>query len=557
MLKYRQIYYRIALVLLFVPKLGLAQRYTVETHGLPERFAVHELSVDSAEVVPLSREIVDRLRGEGFWLSGLDSLSYGKDTVALYYYTGGVYDKICFDFVEQGTEVAIEEQKRFFRHERSIDQVQDRMEAVLEHYENNGYPFASVAVDSAGLDGDELYVRLRVDPGMLIRFDSLTVTPGGVLKARFLSRYLGLAYDRYYSEQQVQSIAARIENLPAVTLVDVRSTFQLRRSKIELELKPEKVNHFDGIIGFVPANDETNKIEVTGEINLSIKNLFQSAKQFEFHWEKYTQNSQFLTANYLSPALFGSPLDLYLAYDQIKQDTLFSNRSLQVAFDYYPTGHSKLRVSYENELGNELNDESGQSGDFRIDYYGLAGQFWKLDNRRRPKQGVALSVTSQVGYKRIDQDSVSQAEATQYSLTSKLALYQKVRKRSVLYAGLSAGWLESDWLYLNDLYRLGGLRSIRGFNENDFYASHYAYTNLEWRFYLEDQSYLVAFYDQGFLGYDIVNGSYSDRPSGVGVGMQFNTAGGDFLILYGLGKRQNQSFSFDSSKIHFGYTALF
>ncbi|WP_119845600.1 BamA/TamA family outer membrane protein [Reichenbachiella sp. MSK19-1] len=556
MLKYRQIYNLIALVMLFaaLSQWATAQKYEVVLHGIPDRLADASSTVDSSAVIQYTRQVTHRLQREGYWLSSMDSITWREGQVEAYYYLGSRYERVLF---ELRSDQVIEQERRLSRDKNSVAQVNKRIEGILSHYEDNGYPFASVVIDSSVVHDQALYLWLEIDPGMLIRFDSLEVVPAGVLKERFVSRYLGLNYGHYYSESRVLDIGNKLENIPAVKLKAMESTFSLQRSQIKLELERQKVNYFDGILGLVPSANGSSRVDITGELNLSLKNLFQSAKQFELHWERYTTNSQRLEIHYLHPAFLGMPLDLFLGYDQLKQDTLFSNRSLKAAFDYYPSGRMKLRTSYENELGNELNDDSGESGSFKIDYYGLSGEYWRLDDRVTPRQGIALAFDTQVGYKDIRLDTVADVETTQYRLSAKVRYYQPVRRRSVLHVAVSGGWMESDVLYLNDLFRLGGLRSIRGFNENEFYAGSYVYTNLEWRFYIENKSYLLAFYDQGWMSYDIVRGSFSDRPSGVGLGMQFDAAGGSFLMLYGLGRRENQGFSFDSSKIHFGYSALF
>ncbi|UXP33751.1 BamA/TamA family outer membrane protein [Reichenbachiella agarivorans] len=559
MLKYRQIYYVVTLLLVF----GLfssgvfAQNYQVKLMGLPKGFHAHDAKIDSATLILFANKQISQLRKSGYWLASLDSSVFYADTVRLYFFAGRQFDEINLSVYLNPTEEAYVSERRPSIREENISAVNKRMDEVVKYYENNGYPFASIQIDSSRVVGEKINLYLSVDPGMLIKFDTLAVSPEGLLKDKFVARYLGLNYGKYYSQIRVDDIANKLENIPAVSLVHASNSFRLHQSKISLELKPEKVNYFDGILGFIPSAENSKKLEFTGELNLSLKNLFQSAKQFEFHWEKYTRNSQSLNTHYIHPVFLGMPLDLFLGYDQLKQDTLFSNRTLKLAFDYYPSGRTKLRTSYENLLGNELNDGSGQSGNFRIDYYGLGLEFWRLDNRQNPKQGLAFQLDTKVGFKEIEQDTTAQMDVSQYQFSTRIQYYQKVKSRSVIYLAGSAGWMQSDQLYLNDLYRLGGLRSIRGFNENEFFASQYAYSNLEWRFYLEDNSYLVAFVDQAILTYDIVTGDLYDNPSGIGVGMQFKAAGGNFLMLYGLGRRKSQAFSFDSSKIHFGYSALF
>lgn len=529
-------------------------KYAIEVEGLESRFIPKQALLDTSQVSIFSEAILTRLRSEGYWLASLDSLSWREQKVVCHYYQGRQFDQVRFQI--KGEE---EWQQQAFtpRRTKDINEVGARLQRAIQYYENHGYPFASIQIDSSFLDGENLNLGLSVDPGMLITYDSMVLNPEGILSPKFLSRYLDMPYGRAYNESSVQKIKDKMENLPAVSLQSVQTRFRLQQAEVTLKLEPEKVNYFDGILGLVPANDNRERVQLTGELNLSLKNLFKSAKQFDLHWERFTDNSQMLEASYLHPVFLGTPLDLYLAYDQLKQDTLFSNRSLTLAFDYYLNGKAKIRASYENQLGNELNDLSGESGNFRLDYYGLGLDLWYLDDRQFPKQGQALKLNGQVGQKEARLDTASNIRSTQYRLTAGFQTFHPLGRKMVLHGALSAGYLQGSPLYLNDLFRLGGLHSIRGFNENEFFASRYAQISLEWRYYLERRSYLVVFADQALLTYDIERGAFRDEPGAFGAGMQFDTSGGSFLILYGLGRRQNEAFSFDSSKIHFGYTALF
>ena len=111
---------------------------------------------------------------------------------------------------------------------------------------------------------------------------------------------------------------------------------------------------------------------------------------------------------------------------------------------------------------------------------------------------------------------------------------------------------------MNDLYRIGGLNSLRGFNEKFFYASTYGIGTLEYRFFMEENSYLLIFYDQGYVRYVLHDGvSQEDFPLGFGAGLTFSTKAGIFKFIYSLGKSKEQQIGLNYSKIHFGLSSGF
>ena len=108
-------------------------------------------------------------------------------------------------------------------------------------------------------------------------------------------------------------------------------------------------------------------------------------------------------------------------------------------------------------------------------------------------------------------------------------------------------------LLQNELYRLGGLSSLRGFNEKDIFARHYFLSRMEFRSFFEERSYAYVFYDQ--LIYQ--RRDLRDYPFGVGLGFALATSAGQFTFALAVGDSNNQSISFSTMKAHFGYVSRF
>jgi translocation and assembly module TamA len=117
--------------------------------------------------------------------------------------------------------------------------------------------------------------------------------------------------------------------------------------------------------------------------------------------------------------------------------------------------------------------------------------------------------------------------------------------------------MDNDQLFYNDLFRLGGLNSIRGFNERNFFASWYLTGTLEYRYLFDNDSQLFFFLDSSGLGYDIQDQKYRDHPFGFGGGFTLSTRAGLLHIIYALGKSSGQPLGLNYSKIHIGYSNRF
>lgn len=129
-----------------------------------------------------------------------------------------------------------------------------------------------------------------------------------------------------------------------------------------------------------------------------------------------------------------------------------------------------------------------------------------------------------------------------------------------MYTSLHGGLLSSDNLFQNDAYRIGGLRSIRGFDEASYFATTFVYSNLESRFYLDETSYLLLFTDLGYIEERFVRqeNKRADLALGLGTGISFATNTGIFNFVYALGTSNSTgAINFNQSKIHFGFTTRF
>jgi hemolysin activation/secretion protein len=111
-------------------------------------------------------------------------------------------------------------------------------------------------------------------------------------------------------------------------------------------------------------------------------------------------------------------------------------------------------------------------------------------------------------------------------------------------------------IFQNEVFRFGGQTNLRGFNEEELYATNRATTGIEYRFLLDKDSHVFAFYDQGIYENN-ASSYYRDNPFGFGAGLSFGTKLGVFSISYALGKQFSNPISFQDGKIHFGYISFF
>ena len=115
----------------------------------------------------------------------------------------------------------------------------------------------------------------------------------------------------------------------------------------------------------------------------------------------------------------------------------------------------------------------------------------------------------------------------------------------------------NDDLYRNEIYRIGGLRTMRGSDEASIFASAYAVGTVEYRFVYEENANFFLFVDQGWWEDDAQAVLVGDTPLGFGAGTTFETKAGLFSLTYALGSQFDAPVSLRGGKVHFGFISLF
>ncbi len=137
------------------------------------------------------------------------------------------------------------------------------------------------------------------------------------------------------------------------------------------------------------------------------------------------------------------------------------------------------------------------------------------------------------------------------------AHYLPLGKQSTLKTALTAGWLQSPQLYINELFQIGGFRLLRGFDEESIYADKYAVATAEYRYLLAQNSYVYGFADGGYAHFQSADTAYKHTYTGAGFGLAFETKSGIFNISYAAGKRNDVPLDMRQSKIHLGFVSVF
>jgi outer membrane protein assembly factor BamA len=533
------------------------------------------------------------LQGKGYLSASLDSVGSDSVSTTIRLYLGNIYHwaKIDVSGVDLALLSAVAWNDRSFTH-RLVDfkRFQARQKQLVNYLEDNGYPFGKVSLDSVRIsDNGEVSAKLKVEKGPLYHIDSIRLYGTAKISNEFMQRYLNLPNGCVYKREKLDAISKKILELPFVQELQPWTLTMLGTgSVVNLYLKPKKSSQINALVGFLPSSDPElgNKVLITGEATINLKNALGNGESIGVNWQQLQAGSPRLNLAFQQPYLFNSPFGLNASFDLFKQDSSYINVNLLLGVQYALSAHQTGSVFIKDMISSLLNVDTLQviashalpsEADIRSISLGVAYEFNNTDYRFNPRRGNELQLTGSVGTKTIKENpqiiklqdpndsgfsfaslyDTVKLSSYQFLLKAAGAHYFTISRSSALKLGFNAGVFNSPTSYRNELFRLGGYKLLRGFDEESILASHYAVGTLEYRYLIGLNSFLFTFLDGGWAKNNVPGYSLNNTFLGFGLGLAFETKAGIFNISYALGKRDDTNLNFHDAKIHLGYVSFF
>jgi outer membrane protein assembly factor BamA len=436
------------------------------------------------------------------------------------------------------------------------------VERLLSVYENSGHPFSQIRVTQFQItEEDRLDFMLVIDEGPQIRVQSVESEGNAVTKSSVIRREMGIRENDLYSQQAIERGRRRLQRLGffrEVGEVQLEAGSHPDFVVLRVPVVEGRTNTVDGVVGYQPAT-EVRKGYFTGLLDLSFRNLMGTGREVEARWSRRDPTSSQLRFGYQEPWPLGLPMTLGGYIEQINQDSSYAQTTLEAQL----TAH----------LGRELT--GGLMFGWERVIADLAGGLY-LPNSRTYSLGLRLDLDTRddpLGTRRggryqtairhrfkenratpnYEPDRV-RVESTEF--TAGLEQYLQVFRRQVVAASLNLGEIRSDeeTVPLNEQFKLGGARTLRGYREEQFHGSRIIWANLEYRLLHGRRSWSFLFLDAGHYFYrqrDPLSGALqevSGEKVGYGFGLRVESRLGIMGVDYGLGEGDGLT----EGKVHFG-----
>lgn len=560
----------IATTTLIISNLSLvAQPYPLRFLDSQTKLAIRTVSVSSFDSLLIAQQVertIVSLWTKGYAEAGIDSTAKDSTQVIYYLHKGVRLKTAQFKLVShQNLDLGL---PAFIRVRRfGIPSLTTTTDALLYSCENQGYPFASLKLDSLNISDKRMSGLLIVESGTFVTFDTLIVKGKFRANRAYLSYLLGIQKGNAYSERRVDQIRSAINKLEYLAeLRPAEAEFIPRKARVFVYLRQRKANQISALVGV--GSNENGGLTVKGDLNLKLLNTLNTGEKLEIRWKKLESNEQKFEAIAAFPWLglgglgFSSGISIY------RRDTTILLVNPKVALTYSAPGGHRLQafLDIKKVATNSKVTQPGY-GTASTTLYGLGYNFDRIKATVFPTYEVKLATSASVGNRNADyltaDEKYTNRQSTGFGLNGKIGIYQSIIRQFGIFAGYSGGATGAfggggyNQLYYNELLQVGGYNSLRGFDEEFFWISSFHIGTAELRYYLESESFVSIFVDKGYLERTYIKGFQSFKPTGFGLATQLTIGNGLLQLAYALGSNNGKLPKIKEAKVHFGYTARF
>lgn len=559
-----------------------AQKWTLDGKAGEDIPSIQEKPLlrmqDSAKWAALIMNWATEMQQQGYLEANIDQLSWNEGNWQLDLHLGPIYQ--LDSLVVEGIPQDWKQQARLENYPKKptkLDwiEVEQALSRSLEIAQNEGFPFASISQEELDFRQEEeeshVFAKYLFDPGPEIRIDSVIFEGKKREPDEFVRGIIRLNPGDLYSQSRVDAIPNLLNNTLYYQNVAQPTVAYTSTGKaiVTVPLQQKKANRFDVLAGILPTEPGAERnFQFTVNADVTLVSPFGQGEVIGLQFQKLPGTSQLIDIFTRLPYLLRTPLQVEGRLNIQKQEELFQNLRYEAGLLYHLSPYLQAKFSFQGVdtrlLESAILDTAKITPEQLDGSRRLAGvgfSFENLDYRNNPSRGWESNLLFSLGNREVRENVIlaqlkpewySQVPANQrlLELHTTLNTFFPVGQRQVIHLGQEAYWLGMDQYLRNDQLQVGGVYSLRGFNENQYFADLFLKFTAEYRIQLERDSYIFGFADLAYLEDQI--DQINRRALGTGLGMQYGTQVGILSIVYAIGVSDDQPFQPSRGRIHLG-----
>lgn len=370
--------------------------------------------------------------------------------------------------------------------------------ALLDSLTDAGFPFATVSfrLKGARLAGDDLggAVATAVATGPFVRIGELrfpgpersAVTsaepPRSAAKDHTVDRGRSAAESAYqtylaresrlnrgdpFRRQGIERAQRRLERLPMVTALGEPRLLPSSPGIVDIEipLTTRGATRLTGVASLAP-----NSGRPTGEVQVEVGNLFGGGRRLEFGWFGLNPARRGVRARYTEGWVGGLPVELSGELEGWRVEGSHGSTTYRLGELWEPLDGVRLGLAGAAQRISKATDERAGAAvvGSRTSWLETSVSLDRFDDDWNPAAGYRLVIESRHGWRRSDESGLGQTRLRRDA--TRIEMAQRLPTSWVAYARIEHHQIVGEGITPEELVRVGGVGTVRGYAEDRYAA---------------------------------------------------------------------------------------
>ena len=440
-------------------------------------------------------------------------------------------------------------------------QTESLLKQITQNLEQNGYAFAKVKLSNIQKRQQNIYADLLIDAGNKRTVNAIEIKYSNSQQKKLFPKGAEKQITKKYkntlfSQKTIKQLNEDFEKFGFINQIKYPEIlFTKDTTKVFVYLEKRKANVFDGYLGF--NNTENKKIQFNGYLDLTLINALRNGEELSIYWKSDGNNQKTFNANLTLPYLFQSPVGIKAQINIFKQDSIFQNTKTALQLGYTVDFNKRLYFGFESTESSDIQNLNTQNlSDFKNTFFNTTLDFQKVNSRNNlfPIKSY-LNTTLGIGHR----STITNSSLKQYYINFIIMNDFYINEKNLLNIKIQNHYLKSENYLTNELFRFGGINSIRGFSENSLETNLMIALMTEYRYIISDNLYFNSILDYCYYENPITtsNTNKTEKLLGIGLGMGVETTNGLLKFAVTNGKTKNEEIKFYNTNITISYNVKF
>jgi hypothetical protein len=484
----------------------------------------------------------------GYFLSILDSLVLKQKNYFAYFNMNQKVDSVILKQQNFPEEIL---RKFNFKQQKitmPINQLPVFLTKISETFESKGNSFSKIRLKKFTIRNKILFAEIDFDISKKRKINKLIFKGYENFPNSFIKNYFNIKEKMVFNKEKLNEISKLSKNLNFVSEIKAPETLFTKDSTfVYVYLKKNKGNSFDGFVNL--ASQENGKLKFNGYLDLKLRNILNKGERFNLLWNSFGNERQEFSIASKIPYIFNSKLSPELNFSIYKQDSTFLNTKFSSNLQYQIKSNASLFVSFTQENSERLTNVASENIEtFTSAFLGFGYQYTIPKNDLFRNNLFFLNINPSFGKRKSENNSFRQIK-----LEFTLSYLLDISNRSSIYLKNKTGLLNSESYIENELFRIGGNNSIRGFNEQSIFVKDYVIQNIEYRYLISNDSFIYSITDLALIR----TTTTIEKLMGLGIGYLFNTNNSQINISTTIGTDSKNPINFKNTQLFINWVNFF